>query len=316
MAKFSHEHVGGVIPPLLTPAKKGGELDEDGSRELVNHVLGPTTMEKPYVNGLFVGGLTGGFLWLPEQTRKDMLDVTVEEADGRAPVLFNATDLGADEQRKKGTVELCHYGQEHGADAIVVAPFLVHRSNSGMHEVMAEIAGETELPVYAYINVFFASLRPRITDSDLKIGVFQKLLAEIDNFWGMKYSCVGLRRFEFYKKTAEQEKPGSVVLMGDQDKALHEYASHGCVPSIGNIGPDRCSRIYDESKSEPESGETDAFMRAATSTFHPNGRISTGIIYGASLMGICDNICLEPGEPLSEMEREDIYHFMRDYDYI
>ena len=70
---------GGVNPALVTPFTKEGKIDEAAFRRLIRFCL-------PHVDGLVPCGTTGEFPYLKPHENKRLVEIAVEEADGK-PVI-------------------------------------------------------------------------------------------------------------------------------------------------------------------------------------------------------------------------------------
>jgi len=71
----------GIIPPMVTPFRADGSIDEGANRAEVRHLIGAG------VHGLAVCGSTGeGHTLTTDETRR-ITAWTVEEARGRVPVI-------------------------------------------------------------------------------------------------------------------------------------------------------------------------------------------------------------------------------------
>ena len=71
----------GVYTALVTPYTKNNEVNEKVLRELINFLI-----EKG-VSGLVPVGTTGEFVYLSEEERKRIIEIVVDEVNGRVPVL-------------------------------------------------------------------------------------------------------------------------------------------------------------------------------------------------------------------------------------
>ena len=74
----------GVIPALPTPFTSSGQLDEIGLAKLVEHVIAGG------VHGLWVLGSTSEFPSLNVNQRATIIEICVEKAAGRVPVIVGA----------------------------------------------------------------------------------------------------------------------------------------------------------------------------------------------------------------------------------
>ena len=81
MPKFQSNDLNGVMPAMITSFNKDESINKEGLRNIINHSIN----EK--VNGLYVTGSTGvTFLMSPEEKKK-VIDIIVEEVNGRVPVI-------------------------------------------------------------------------------------------------------------------------------------------------------------------------------------------------------------------------------------
>jgi dihydrodipicolinate synthase/N-acetylneuraminate lyase len=97
----------GVLPALITPfTEDGGALDADALRANVDRLV------TAGVGGLVPGGSTGEFTTLTNAERRRIIEVTVEAAAGRVPVVAGTGALSTRE-----TVELSVHAQRVGAAA-------------------------------------------------------------------------------------------------------------------------------------------------------------------------------------------------------
>ena len=70
----------GIMPALVTPFTPDQDVDEEGMRRLIRHVL-------PHVNAVVPVGTTGEFVYLSEEEKRRLIDVTIDEVGGRVPVI-------------------------------------------------------------------------------------------------------------------------------------------------------------------------------------------------------------------------------------
>lgn len=163
----------GVLPALVTPFTSSEEVDEAALRALVRHVL-------PHVDGLVPCGTTGEFNYLTPDEQRRVIEVVVEEADGKVPVVAGT---GAPSTRE--AIVLARAAQKAGATAcLVVTPFFLHPSEKGIYQHFAELASAVDLPIVLY-NI------PQVVDDVLPRTVIEDL-ADIPNIVGLKDSSGNL----------------------------------------------------------------------------------------------------------------------------
>ncbi|OHD64363.1 MAG: hypothetical protein A2096_09555 [Spirochaetes bacterium GWF1_41_5] len=97
----------GMFPPLITPFKDSGEIDEKKLKKLINFLL-----EKG-VHGLFIGGSYGSYPLLTMEERKKLAEMVFAEVNERVPVIVQvATPCTAH------SVELTKHAADLGAKAV------------------------------------------------------------------------------------------------------------------------------------------------------------------------------------------------------
>jgi 4-hydroxy-tetrahydrodipicolinate synthase len=102
----------GVLPALITPfTGDGGAIDAAALRANVDRLVGAG------VGGLVPGGSTGEFTTLTHAERRELVEVTVEAAAGRVPVVAGTGALSTRE-----TVELSVHAERVGAAAVMIVP--------------------------------------------------------------------------------------------------------------------------------------------------------------------------------------------------
>ena len=102
----------GVLPALITPFTEDGAAVDAGA--LAAHV---ERLIAGGVAGLVPGGSTGEFTTLTNGERRRLVEITVEAAAGRVPVVAGTGALSTRE-----TVELSVHAERAGAAAVMIVP--------------------------------------------------------------------------------------------------------------------------------------------------------------------------------------------------
>src|ERR1041385_6554511 len=76
----------GIFVPMLTPINSDETVDEPSLRRLVDFLVDAG------VHGIWAMGTTGEFAAFPEQERAKAVEATVEQVNGRVPVIGNIGD--------------------------------------------------------------------------------------------------------------------------------------------------------------------------------------------------------------------------------
>jgi 4-hydroxy-tetrahydrodipicolinate synthase len=158
----------GVNPALVTPFTKNEDVDEAAFRQLIRHVL-------PHVDGLVPCGTTGEFPYLTVEEQKRLVQIAVEEANGK-PVI-----AGTGAASTKQAIILARNAKEVGATAcLIVTPYFLHPADKGVYQHFYEIAKAVDISIILY-NI------PQVVGAYLPRRVVEDL-ADIPNVVGLKDS--------------------------------------------------------------------------------------------------------------------------------
>ncbi|EWH22472.1 4-hydroxy-tetrahydrodipicolinate synthase [Bacillus haynesii] len=159
---------GNIATAMVTPFDKNENIDFQKLSKLIDYLLNNGT------DSLVVAGTTGESPTLSEEEKIALIQYSVKEAAGRAPII-----AGTGSNNTKASIKLTKKAEEAGADAVMlVTPYYNKPSQEGMYRHFRAIAEETSLPVMLY-NVpgrTAASLAPETTIR----------LAEISNIIAIK----------------------------------------------------------------------------------------------------------------------------------
>jgi 4-hydroxy-tetrahydrodipicolinate synthase len=208
----------GVITALVTPFSNG-VFDEATFRKLVERQIAGG------VHGLVPVGTTGETATLSHEEHRRVVEVCVEVAAGRVPVI-----AGAGSNSTAEAIELVQHAKEIGADAaLVVTPYYNRPSQEGLYQHYKAINDAVELPVLVY-NV------PSRTAGDISNETLQRL-SSLPNIVGIKDATGDLVRASVQRI---QCGPDWVMLSGDDPTALGYIAhgGHGCISVTSNVAPE------------------------------------------------------------------------------
>ena len=153
---------------LVTPFKKDGSLDEPTLRSLVRRQIGAG------INFLVPCGTTGESPTLTRREHLRVVEITLEEAKGKAPVLGGAGGYNTHE-----VIELGRELKSLGCDGILsVTPYYNKPTQEGLYQHYKAIASAVSLPIVVY------SVQGR-TGVNVEPPTLKRL-AEIDNIVGVK----------------------------------------------------------------------------------------------------------------------------------
>lgn len=125
---------------LVTPFRRDLSLDEETLRKLVRRQI------EAGINFLVPCGTTGENPTLSRREHLRVVEITVEEAGGKVPVL-----AGAGGYDTREVIELAREIEERGADGILsVTPYYNKPTQEGLYQHYRAIAAATRLPIVVY----------------------------------------------------------------------------------------------------------------------------------------------------------------------
>ncbi len=148
----------GVFPYLVSPIAPDGTVIEGELRRLVDHLIDAG------VHGLTPLGSTGEFAYLDWAQRRRVVEIVVDQARGRVPVVAGVAATTIAEAARQAR-EFAAIGAD-GILAILEAYFPV--PESGVVAYFTAIADAVELPVVLYTN-------PQFQRSDLSLNAIETL---------------------------------------------------------------------------------------------------------------------------------------------
>ncbi len=235
----------GVMPALVTPFTKDGDILEEGFRQVIEYTIGKGA------TGVVPAGTTGEFSYLRTEERKMLLRLAVEAVDGRVPVV-----AGTGQNSTQATIALTKYAADIGCDAaLVISPYYLRPADKGYYEHFAAVATEADLPVIAY-NI------PQCTLGVLNSNVMEDL-AELDNIVGIKDSSGNIGHT---LELIEKLKGRIPVLIGHDECFLSAIAAgaSAAILASGNIIPHIWLDIMTKVRNGDIEGASELQLRAQT----------------------------------------------------
>lgn len=132
----------GIYTALVTPFTDADEFDEIAFRGLIDFQIASGAA------GLLVIGGSGEFVSLTPPERRRAIDVAIDQAARRIPIIVGALAPGTKEFQ-----ETVRYAAKAGADAVLVLPsYYIKASADGIYEHFARVADSAAIPIVAYNN--------------------------------------------------------------------------------------------------------------------------------------------------------------------
>ncbi|MDX1975543.1 MAG: 4-hydroxy-tetrahydrodipicolinate synthase [Rickettsiales bacterium] len=216
-------HFQGVYTALLTPFS-AGKLDEKAFQAFVEWQI------TEGVHGLVPCGTTGESPTLSHGEHNRVVDLCLEVAKGRVPVMAGTGSNSTDE-----AIQLTLHAQKAGAQgALVVSPYYNKPTQEGLYQHFKAIHDATHIPIVIY-NIPARSV-VNITDDTLA------RLSELPRIVGVKDATGDLARV--YTLRQKMKKPLE-LLSGEDMTAIAFNASggQGCISVSSNIMPKACAEV-------------------------------------------------------------------------
>jgi 4-hydroxy-tetrahydrodipicolinate synthase len=212
---------------MVTPFDAKGEVDEEGLRENVEFQI------RRGIHGLVPVGTTGECATLSYEEHKRVIEITVDAAKGRVPVL-----AGTGSNSTWEAIMLTEHAKEVGADgALLVAPYYNKPTQRGLYEHFKKIAETVDIPQVLY-NI------PSRTGVNIEPETMAKL-AELKNIVGVKEASGSLdqvmriiqltRGKEFFVTSGEDSLTFPILALGGV----------GVISVASNLVPDRVAEMVD-----------------------------------------------------------------------
>lgn len=130
----------GIIPPIVTPLISNTELDIQGLKNLVDHLLAGG------VHGIFLLGTTGEATNLEYSLRTEFINLACKFVDKKVPVVVGITDTCL-----QGSLEIAKVAKAAGADAVVISsPYYLPMSQSEFVYYLEQLVPQLPLPFLLY----------------------------------------------------------------------------------------------------------------------------------------------------------------------
>lgn len=217
--------VNGIISAMLTPLNNDESINEAELRNQVNRQI------KAGVAAVFCLGTNGEFYAFDKEEKKKIIDIVVDEADNRVPVLAGTGCITTSE-----TIELTDYAKDAGVSAVsVISPYFAGISQEGLYQHFSTVADECRMPVIMYnipartgVNIHYETVK-RLADNPYIVGI-KDSSGNFDNT--LRY--------------IEETPSDFIVLCGNDSLILWTLMAggNGGISGVTNIFPEHMVSIY------------------------------------------------------------------------
>ena len=219
----------GSMTALVTPFRDGA-VDEDGLRALIDWQVESGT------TGLVPVGTTGESPTLTHDEHKRVVEICVEQANGRVPVV-----AGAGSNNTVEAIDFAKHAERAGADAVlVVTPYYNKPTQEGLFQHFKAVNDAVGIPIIIY------NIPPRSV-IDMSVATMKRLY-ELRNIAGVKDATANLARVSQQRHALGAD---FIQLSGEDMTALSYNAAggHGCISVVSNVAPALCAELQTTSLS-------------------------------------------------------------------
>ena len=208
----------GALTALVTPFRNNS-LDEATYRAFIEHQINAG------IHGLVPCGTTGESATLSHEEHERVIEICIDQAKGRVPVL-----AGAGSNNTTEAIRLARFAKKAGADgALLITPYYNKPTQEGLYQHYKAIAKAVDLPLVPY-NV------PGRTGCNLLPPTLARLAHDFSNIVGVKEATGDMSQAS---RILESCPEGFCVLSGDDFTVLPHIAVGGCgvISVTANVAP-------------------------------------------------------------------------------
>jgi 4-hydroxy-tetrahydrodipicolinate synthase len=258
----------GSIVALITPFRDG-EVDDKAFQSLVDWHIGQGTQ------ALVPCGTTGESPTLSHDEHMRVVELCLEAADGRVPVIAGTGSNSTDE-----AIALTRHAKEAGADAaLVVTPYYNKPTQEGLYRHFEAVHDAAQLPIIIY-NI------PGRSVVDMSVETMARL-AKLPNIVGVKDATADLAR---PLATRLAIGPDFCQLSGEDATVVPFLIQGGvgCISVTANSAPRLCADLHRAWTAGDLATVVDINERLFPVHAALFAESSPGPVkYAASLLGLC-----------------------------
>ena len=258
---------------LITPFKNDS-LDEEAYIKLIHFHMDNGT------SGLVPAGTTGESPTLNHDEHQRVIDLCINESDGKIPVIAGTGSNSTEE-----AISLTSHAEKAGANgALIVTPYYNKPTQEGLYQHYKAINDKCGIPIIIY-NI------PGRSVIDMSVDTMARLF-ELKNIVGVKDATGDLDRVDQQLSKMGKE----FIQMTGNDENAFEFNKRGGVGAISvtaNIAPKLCSDFQKLSISKNENElieakKLDDILQPVHDAMFVESNPSP-VKFGAKLMNLCND---------------------------
>jgi 4-hydroxy-tetrahydrodipicolinate synthase len=277
----------GTYTAIITPFKKGGELDDAALEQIVR------AQAKGGVDGIVPVGTTGESPTLDYEEHVAVIKRSIEFAGGKIKVLAGTGGNSTSE-----AIYLTKMAKKAGADgSLQVAPYYNKPTQEGLFQHFKAIAAATDLPLVLYSI-------PGRCGIEIGIDTVKRLADTCPTIVGIKEAGGNADRVSQLRAAMGE---GFTILSGDDSLTLPfmSVGAHGVISVVSNVIPKEVSQMVKAFA----SGKLDTALKLHTK-FYPMFKdlfIETNPVpvkAALAMLGFCEEEYRLPLVPMSAKNRD------------
>jgi 4-hydroxy-tetrahydrodipicolinate synthase len=277
---------------MVTPLSGPDTLDVAGLERLIEHILGGG------VHGLFILGTTGEAPSLSYRLRRELIERTCRQVQGRVPVLVGITDTAFVE-----SVRVAQVAAQAGAAAVVLAPpYYFAPSQTELLEYLEHLVGQLPLPLFLYNQ-------PTYTKVSFDLQTVRRA-AQLPGIVGVKDSSANMIYFQRLLALFA-DRPDFTLLVGPEELLGQAVLLGGCggISGGANLYPQLYVQLYEAARTrdlERVAALQQQVLQISGGIYclgSPGSSYLRGLKCALSLLGICGDCLAEPFQPLDPPQR-------------
>ncbi len=298
-------NIKGVVVPTVTPLTPDERIDVPSLRRLVNFLIDSGA------HGIWAAGTTGEFAALEDDQRLLAIEKTVEEVNGRVPVIGNVSAPGT-----KIAIDMAKALAECGLDGIAATPPYYYLYDQGeIADHFRAISDAASQPVWIY-NI------PITVKLVVEPATMADLAAE-GTVVGLKDSSGSGEPFAELVSLCNRKGADMYRFLGSVYRTTMTGAlgAHGIIPGSGNVAVAALSRAWeageagDSEKANEHLGQAVVAGRVMglAKAGGRNAATSSGLKSSLKILGVIDHDTVSaPMRSLTEEEKDQIPGILRE----
>ncbi|MGH1335053.1 MAG: dihydrodipicolinate synthase family protein [Aureispira sp.] len=278
----------GIIAYPITPFTKEEAVDIPLFKKLVERLI------VQQADAIAPLGSTGVLPYLNQAEKKAIVKATIEQVNGRVPVLVGVSNLTTAE-----TIQDAQSAEQMGADAVMIIPMSYWKlTEREIYHHYQMVSKTINIPIMAYNN-------PATGGVDMPPALLQRLL-DLPNVTMIKESTGDIQRMHYLKKELGEKVD---FFNGSNPLALGAFVAGaaGWCTAAPNLIPTLNTALYQAIKKQDWSTAQNIFYQQVdVLKFIVEKGLPRAVQAGLEILGEDGGYLRSPLQPLSDTEKKEL----------